>query len=159
MSRAVNKVATQCGGDHVEKGAFFRLFSLESRNAGMKGLVELMNGWAGGKRNIENIEKYKVISYEKALRLALNSSLHGHVTSFESASEYHQRYQGATLVGAEVPGLGKTTLVISLSGLPSAGDERAGLLTVDKMNWGAGHDIHTALVTTGNQEAYLALRQ
>jgi len=157
MSRAVDNVATKCGGEHTGKGAFFRLFSLESRTAGMAGLVELMNGWAGYKRNIDKIEKYKVFSYEKALRLALNSCIHGHITSFESASEYHQQYQGAVLVNAKVPDLGETLLIISLSGLPAAGDERGGLRAISKMTWGADRDIHTALSITNNLDPYLEL--
>lgn len=154
---AVRLVAAQCGGEHLGKGAYYRLFMLPSKEDGIAGLVELDCGWAGGRSNIGKIEKYRVLSFEKAVRLALNAQVHGHIASAQSTNEKWHQYRGSALVQATVPKIGSTLLISSVSGLPVDADERAGLFAIDLMNWSAGHGIVNVLVLTDNLAAYRLL--
>ena len=57
----------------------------------------------------EKVEKYYALSHEKAQRLRIHASAHGHVSSWQSQNEAENKFAGAISTGS---------LVFSFSGLP-----------------------------------------
>jgi hypothetical protein len=130
VNKAVKKVAKRLGGEHRDKGGYFRLFALPSDRAGYLGLEQLYEGWVGGTSNrASGKKKYQVVSFEKAIRLAQQAQVNGHVSSWQSEDQGKGLFGGAVLLACRVGNWAECYFIFSFSGLPWKGDEAAMLLT------------------------------
>lgn len=141
----------------THKGAVIRLFHLSHHSDGMAGLTELWSAWIGGnaRSNIERRPKYEALSYEKALRTALNHYMHSHVSSYESVRPKVHQYQGAVLIGAyikDIHATEPTLLIASVSGLSALNDQRLALFTNERMGWASPVSIVKVCAVTGDHE-------
>jgi len=150
-STAVQRVTAHIGGDQLDRGAYYRLFALLDLRIGIRSLVEYDRGWVGGKSNTERINMYKVLAFEKAVRLALNAKLFNHIASAQSANDANGQFQGAILVPAAIPEFGDMHLLLSVSGLRADGDECSGLLALKTLKWCAAPDLLNLARQTKNE--------
>ncbi|GEM_PF-1852589 len=161
---AIKTVLGSFGSEHSDKGAYIRVYHLPNLGESYIGLIELFAAWIGGGANDNKLDKYIIVSVEKAIRLARNtgnpipfSYLGGHLSSWESRDQmcarFRDKFGGATLVRCLVQELGPdpTHLLFSVSGLTEIGDEAVALLTAINLPWQVNmDDIHGIVAKSGN---------
>lgn len=167
---ALRSVNNAIDPEHLNKGAFLRIYHFKSPADGYIGLSELTDstfgtscpGWIGGPANKQSEDKYRIVSAEKAIRLARNARLNGHISSYQSRdptdAKIRDQFGGAALIRCrfiDYPGLEDALLLLSMSGSTEYGDEAAVLLTAKLATcWVAnGSDIERVIEYSKNDLA------
>ncbi len=156
-SNAVFAVTKELGEGHEGKGGYFRLFSLPALEAGPSELIPMYEGWIGGTSNKEGKEqKYRNLSYEKALRLAMNAKHYrSFLSSWTGRNVTLDQYGGAVLLECNPSNSdfgGWVWLIFSFSGLPELADEAAMLKTAQTLNWDVNPNHMVEIIKKSNNE-------
>lgn len=161
VTGAVAEAANASSGNDEGKGIYFRLFYLPD-GAQFFDLVPLISAWVGGSANYKKKQKYKLLAFEKAIRLARHLIRFSHRTSWESRNPEHGLYGGAAMLECQFEEVGpyRSQLLFSCSGLAESADEAAMLLASQRMKpWQVGNDqLRQILVRTKNPIASKLLR-
>lgn len=158
--RAVKEVVPKLPAEYAEKGAFLRAYVLPNLEESYIGLVNLYSGWIGGQSNNDEIDKYLIVSVEKAIRLASNAKKYRHMCSWESRDPetfvFREKFGGAILVRCSLPTLDPDPiyLLLSVSGLNEKGDEAIALYTATFLQWKLNcQDLYNILLMSSNEIA------
>ena len=152
---SIREANTLLGSQDQDKGGCFRLFLFREPWRGHIDLVEVyMRPWVGGYTNLASKDKYYTYTFEKAIRLAQQFALQGHVSAAQSADPKTELWDGASVAQCYIHDLGGSVFLMpSVSGWPAKVDAAIGLRTLQRMtDWQLDPASIAAVVAAGQND-------